>query len=592
MRTLLFRVIFVIFFLQLFFFPKNVFAQSDTGWVINSFESKISINEDTSVDVAETIEADFKTLSKHGIYREIPVKYKTASGNNLDVRFELDSVTDLSGNAIPVKVENKGDGVSLRIGNSDSTVTGENTYVISYSVQRVLTTPDDGVEFYWNVTGDDWSVPISNSSVIITTPDGAVTDIVCLTGRYGQSGSSCKAYSSNNIVFAKTGNLNPRQGFTVAAALDEEMFVFPTLIQEITWFLEDNLIFFTPLVVFAFMFVIYLRRGRDRKFKNIFYEQAGYEFVSPFEKAKGAFTFKPSENLTPGEVGLLVDEKVHNRDITAIAIDLARRGFFNIKETQKGKIFKSSDYELTSTGKGEGKLIDFEKSVLDMLFGSSRNKGATARLGKLHKGAYKHQKKIQDRLYDHMTQNGYFVGNPNKVRNKYVGVGIAILFLAGIFPFVITAIPFISTTGLIFAVVASALIILLFGFVMPARSAKGRKALVEVVGLREYVRVGAWRQEKYEEWNYFEEILPYTIAFGLTQKFINAFKDANIPQPEWYQSKSGFNALAFSNAMNNFDSSFAKGVNATRPKSASSGGSGFSGGFSGGGFGGGGGGSW
>ena len=126
---------------------------------------------------------------------------------------------------------------------------------------------------------------------------------------------------------------------------------------------------------------------------------------------------------------------------------------------------------------------------------------------------------------------------------------------------------------------------------MPARTAKGRRALAEIIGLKEYVRVGAWRQKYYEDYGYFEKVLPYTIAFGLTDKFIKAFKNLDIKNLSWYEG-SNLSSANFSRSINNFDSSFNSGINSTRPKSASSGGSGFSGGSSGGGFGGGGGGSW
>ena len=39
--------------------------------------------------------------------------------------------------------------------------------------------------------------------------------------------------------------------------------------------------------------------------------------------------------LTPVEAGSLVDEKVGNRDISALFVDLARRGYMSIEERDK-----------------------------------------------------------------------------------------------------------------------------------------------------------------------------------------------------------------------------------------------------------------
>ena len=93
------------------------------------------------------------------------------------------------------------------------------------------------------------------------------------------------------------------------------------------------------------------------------------------------------------------------------------------------------------------------------------------------------------------------------------------------------------------------------------------------------------------------EILPYAIVFGNTEKFANALKKLGIepPQPSWYVSSHAFNALIFSSNMNHFSNSLTSAIAAQPAKNSfASSGSGFSsgGGFSGGGFGGGGGGSW
>src|SRR3972149_7783472 len=83
-------------------------AQEDTGWTIESFKSDIRVNNDTSVDVTETIIVDFDSLSKHGIYRTIPVQYQTQYGNNLNIRLKDISVTDSKGKGYETKITKEG----------------------------------------------------------------------------------------------------------------------------------------------------------------------------------------------------------------------------------------------------------------------------------------------------------------------------------------------------------------------------------------------------------------------------------------------------------------------------------------------------
>ncbi|HEY8951450.1 MAG TPA: DUF2207 domain-containing protein, partial [Candidatus Dormibacteraeota bacterium] len=49
---------------------------ADEGWVITSFHSDIAIAADSKLTVTEDIRVDFGSLSKHGIFRTIPLRYR------------------------------------------------------------------------------------------------------------------------------------------------------------------------------------------------------------------------------------------------------------------------------------------------------------------------------------------------------------------------------------------------------------------------------------------------------------------------------------------------------------------------------------
>ena len=561
----------------------------DTGWEITNFDSHIAIEPDTSVAVTETIQVDFHDLEKHGIFRTIPVKYQTRWGNNLDIKFRLLTVTDAAGNALPVQTAREGKSVKLKIGDPDQLITGPQTYTITYQVNRVITTPNGTAELYWNATGTDWPVPILAAQVTVTVPEDSLADTICFKDYFGQSSQNCTAGHTGNQAQFTAASIASGQGLTIALALDKSGFTFPLLTTRILWILEDNIFYFLPLITFVLMFYLYWTRGRDKQYKSLFHDTEGVETVPLFQKLSIPHIYAPPRDLSPGEVGVLIDEKVHLQDITAVVIDLARRGYFTITEITKKGLLGKTDYELKLEAKSETGLKDFEISVLDLLFGTARK--SPVKLNSLPQNAYQHLSKINQHLYHHLTQAGYFSGNPKTVRTIYLVIGIVLIslsFLVG---------PMLLSLGAGAAGFAgpilSGLVVIIFSFFMPARSAKGRRALAEVVGLKDWVRLGAWREKIHEKLNLFEEVLPYAIAFGLTQKFIQAFKAADIKDLSWYHGNRPFNAIYFSNSMTNFGHSLNSGIAATQPKSsASSGGSGFSGGSSGGGFGGGGGGSW
>ena len=573
------------------FSTRNAHAQNDTGWTIESFKADVRINPNTDVYVTETIIADFDGLAKHGIYRDIPVSYQTGTGNNLNIRLSLLGVTDAKGQKIQTKVSRKGKNISIRIGDPNLSVSGRNIYVISYKVSQVITTPGQNAELYWNVTGNDWTVPILEATANIYAPEGSLIKSVCFTGQIGSQDSNCDATNDKNTANSQAKNIYPGEGLTVAVAMDKNAFKFPPFYMRLIYLLSDNLLYFVPLVVFIIMFRLYLLKGRDREFKNIFREEEGTKTSSLFEKLNSiSVSVNPPKDLSPGEVGTLVDEFAHLKDITATVIDLARRGFLKITENPKKGLFGKSGFVLDYVKKDEGELKPYEISVLDMLFSSKRNIPAV--LSKLHPNAYESLKEAEKNLYEDLTSREYFLGRPDDIRNKYLIAGVLIVAVTVFFGGFISS--FISSpSSFYFATISSGIIIIAFSFFMPARTAKGRKALMEIVGFREVLRLGAWREKIYEKHNFFEEVLPYAIAFGITEKFIKAFKDAEIKDVSWYKGAHPLNVIYFNNAMNSFGGSLGAGVNASRPKSAAGGGSGFGGGgFSGGGFGGGGGGSW
>ena len=599
MKPLIARIIFtLLLFLTPYFLLQVVHAQSsDTGWKIDSINSDIILNKDTTVNISETIVADFGSLQKHGIYRTIPVSYRTKNNNTLNIRFHLISVADGKGKSIQVSTSRSGDEVKLKIGDPDHTISGKQTYVIRYSVSQVITSPDEQAEFYWNVNGTAWPVPVNSVKANIFAPEGSIVNTACFLGYYGSVSTNCYKYTDGSVAGFSASGLGFSQGLAVAVALDPTAFSFPTPAQKTFWFLQDNWLFGLPAIALLVMSVIYWKTGRDKKYKHLFDVTGDVQTVGLFDYDVPVNVYGPPDDLTPGEVGVLVDEKVHPQDITATMIDLARRGFFKVTELPKKGIFSKPDFELSYQSGDESKLLDFERCVLDMLFGDKRLR-KTVKLSKLgeFETAFKNLQEAKNKLYSHLVEKGFFYANPDNVRKLW-------LILAGVSAFIGIAFMaagemFGSLAGWIVGWFGVGLVLAIFAPFMPARTAKGRRALREVIGLREWIRIGAWREKIHEKHNFFEEVLPFTIAFGLTGKFLAAFKDADLKDltknMSWYQGQWSFSALNFSSSFNSFTKSTANTVAWSLPQSASRGGSAFSGGggFSGGGFGGGGGGSW
>ena len=151
--------------LLLLLFPIPVSAQDFT---INRFHADITINEDSSFLVKETIDVEFHQ-SKHGIYREIPFKYVDDLGNKIRTPLDVLSVTDSTAKEWRYTVQKKGDVVYIRIGDPETYVEGKQTYVVTYTVANALLFLSDHDELYWNVTGNYWKADIREASATVAS---------------------------------------------------------------------------------------------------------------------------------------------------------------------------------------------------------------------------------------------------------------------------------------------------------------------------------------------------------------------------------------------------------------------------------------
>ena len=63
--------------------------------------------------------------------------------------------------------------------------------------------------------------------------------------------------------------------------------------------------------------------------------------------------YEPPKDMTPAEVGSLLEDSVHPRDITSTLVDLAVRGYLKIEETES-KVLLFFASPITSSTRSNG----------------------------------------------------------------------------------------------------------------------------------------------------------------------------------------------------------------------------------------------
>jgi hypothetical protein len=150
----------------------NVSAKAEER--IFSFDSRIAVSTDMSLDVTETITINVEgTTIKRGIVKDLPASPKGGSVRSAGLGVKVLSVTRDGVNE-PFHLEPGQSGTQLRIGKADVLLAAKpTTYVIHYRVTRPVGSLNKFNELQWDVTGNSWALPIDAAFVTVELPKGS-----------------------------------------------------------------------------------------------------------------------------------------------------------------------------------------------------------------------------------------------------------------------------------------------------------------------------------------------------------------------------------------------------------------------------------
>lgn len=594
------------------FFVFPGFARAET---MNAFDARFTIRKDGTVQVAEQIIYDFGAAERHGIYRTIPL----ISPNGPRIMIEDVTVTDGSGATYPFTVSASGDTETIRIGDPQKTVTGRKTYTIGYRVENIIRGFTDHEEFYWNVTGNEWQVPIGHVEATVELPDASAADIrvQCFTGSAGNTETACTSDRTDGIVrFVTTRSFESGEGLSIVVgmplgsvtAVAAVATSSPSSFVEGTSFSEEFgfpffLLGMLPFLLFIFVIIVIVtklqRMSSPRRYtKPVIPKELKHDPIIAF--------YEPPDHLPPIEVGTIYDREVDPTDISSVIIDLAVRGYLKIRRIPiKVLFFKSDDFEFTKLKDGADLSTPADKEIFAMLFSES-DTVKVSELRKRRTTLWESVKRIRENTLDRIEEEGYFDKEAYErsrallKRRGWFTFAFFVLYFPFIF-FVASRLPvppWLAVT--IFVAVATLAshagwLAIHFGRKL---TPKGIQALREILGFEEFLKVTEKDRLKMmsspsADSALFEKNLPYAMVFGVEKEWAKKFKGIYAAMPVWYEdpTMSTFNAALFASQLGVFSAAVSGSFGAYSGSGSYSSGFG-GGGFSGGGSGGGGGGSW
>ena len=576
---------------------------------LESFDAEARVLPNGDLDVNETITWDFDgELEKHGIFRFVPRLHRWtrdrqpgwASWEKYD---RVSPVTFLeasspTGANTTRHTERKGDNEVLRLGDKDVTVRGVQKYRLHYVIGRAVVAD----ELRYAITGRGWLVTNGTITARIDAP--VAPDAIPRCEVDGEVDPNCVVRVDGDAISITAYDL----GTEVVIPLDPARVSAPdlafeprqTLRRGFDWTNGQPFMAGALGVVSAFVLVLLGRRGRDRLYgSGAAFDGAGAPERPRAlgERLAAPVEFAPPEGVAPGMVGAIRNGSVDHVALSSTLVDLAVRGHIRItavEEDARGK--KKPDHVLEipdADARRKGELRGYEEKLIATLFGPAKK----IYLSELKKDKTIHTglSAVRDNIHNDVVAAGYWVKRPDRVRVKWIALGIVIDALGVLVTIVLAASSDKALLGIPIIFLGTGIIVL--SPMMPVRTAKGSRVSARLNGFEKLFDAGEGERIAFtEKQDVFSQYLAYAMAFGNVKQWVERCAAlGQVPDTSgWYTAPygAGFDTGHFSSAIEGFEKSLSGAMSAASESPSSSSGGGGGGGGGGGSSGGGGGGSW
>jgi hypothetical protein len=267
----------------------------------------------------------------------------------------------------------------------------------------------------------------------------------------------------------------------------------------------------------------------------------------------GQSEFRVVDDIRPGHVGTVADERVDPIDITATLVDLAVRGHLVITELPRESEFARSDWEIKRVDGAPDGLRPFEQQLLDGI----ASPGGSVRVSDLASRVQESVGGVQNALYDEMVSNGWYERRPDDTRNRWTQLALAALIISVVVTGVLAAFTTFGLVGLALIVVSLGLVFVAQG--MPSRTAKGAALLGGLGALRSDLLSHPTNQmPPGRELGEISEVLPYAIVLGGVDRWLDAIVASDVDEhPDsydlsWYHGPENWHMRDLPDSMRNF----------------------------------------
>jgi uncharacterized membrane protein len=533
------------------------------GEVIDSFAADITINQDGSILVEETIIYDFESAKRHGIYRTIPTRFEVGSEPR-KLEIDIQSV-ERDGQLEPYVITSTERPWKVRIGDADVEITGEHTYNYSYEVRGAIRYFEDYDELYWNVTGDEWEVPIDSWQARVQIADGQVVpqSVSCYQGNKGATSTCATTEVESSMAVFQGGAIQPREQATIGVALPKAVAEPLVLHPRSYW----------PYGLAAlFLWLVYLMYFT---WKRLYKNDTNQSIVTQFDSY---------QDISAVLTGYVLTFRLNPQIVTAGLVELVQQGYIELKQKTKSSVFGNKTFYLISCKKSDiSKLSSVHQKILNLFFDTSRKLQNQVCDTSVHKIKVQDYQALSQSLITEVKKRGW--QEKASFPWGFFGVNSIIVFCIGY------ALTLSIAGSVVITLFSSIILATLLGITTKRKTSQGYQAYYHTKGLYRYINVAeedrvAFHNAPEKNPETFTKYLPYAIALKLEVQWLKQFQNMYISQEGIYAEDGSQLNLSNKVALKGMYAS----VQSVMPQKSRSGSTG--GGHAGGGAGGGGGGSW
>jgi hypothetical protein len=560
------------------------------------FEAKqvtVTPTGDDGVTIREVVDQDFGTNERRGYQRIIP--------NDFGVPADISASSPDA--PADVAVEQVDEGTRIRVGDPNTTISGQHRYVLTYTLPNAHLSSG---ELALDIADNRTEIPTERLEVVVTGLQ--LADPLCNVGALGASGG-CTLEADDGVYRAVISPLEPRQGVTIGGMITGRAAPVAVAEPELPPRRDSDrlplAIALLPIggVAVAAVYLLARRRGRNEVFAGGAADAAfgtapassaplpppgspalplaspsapsGIRLVADERLDELATTeFVPPEGIEPWQATVLLRERIDNESISAWFSGLAARDVITLTRGE-------SDGVTMATGPRFDTADPADREVLTSMFDGRKE----IALGAYDKGFASAWRNVRDEQDEKIANSGWWKRHTPQASNR-LNVPWPLFVVAAVWGLVVfgsvgaASLGWISTPpgAIAFGIVVPALAAFaVYRTLLPVRSAAGSAFALRAESFRRFLKASEGR---HVEWAWknglLREYSAWAVALGAADAWERAMEASSISPVELSTGP----ILVYS-----MGPSWSRSI--VPPTSSGGGFSGGGGGFGGGGFGGG-----